>query len=223
MKRLNLVSIILVIIVLVVLSKATINKLNLNNNTVDDKLSNIQSELDKYKKKEQEDKVRKLELQQLQNPNIIIQKLNSTGKLLIYKGEITYNDLIKQSSFWGSKELNLNIKYNFGISYDLSNVKIDSFIDRKVVILIPKQELKLEYLELDNSNNDNKIEGSKTWFESNFTPDDVNMVLQQAREKTIEKINNDKSIYDQALVSLKNNLKELILKLNYEDVIFNEE
>ena len=183
----------------------------------DKQLQELQTQVTELTKKDQEEKVRRIKLQVLQNPEIINDKLQKISKLLVYKGVVSYNDCISESSFWGSKSIQLKLKYNYGISYELKNVGIYGFYDNIVTIKLPKNELKLEYLELDK---ETKIEGNKKWFNNGYTPQDTEIILEQAQEKARQKIENDRKIYDAAFISLEDSLKEIIKKLGYKDVIF---
>jgi hypothetical protein len=51
--------------------------------------------------------------------------------------------------------------------------------------------------------------------------DEVDMILVNAQEKTRNTIINDKDSFDTAADNLKAYLKDFVLKLGYDDVIFN--
>jgi hypothetical protein len=187
--------------------------------TVDSKINELQDLIDKNKSDEQVEQIRKLKLQQLQNPEIINKELTKVGKLLVYQGTTEYSDIIKESNFWGSKTLDLHLYYNFGISIELQKIIVDRFYDKTVVLNIPKQELQLEYIEMDTTKS--KVNGEKKWFNSNYKPDEVDMILVNAQEKTRNTIINDKDSFDTAADNLKAYLKDFVLKLGYDDVIFN--
>lgn len=187
--------------------------------TFSHQISDIQLQLDKYKEQEQKEKVRALELQVLQDPQIVINELNKVSKLIVYEGQSDYEDYIVESNFWGSRTINLNLQYNFGISIELNKINVKEIYQKTVVLNIPKQEFKIEYVELDNKS---KLESNKEWFIAQYKPEDIKIIFNQANDKVRWKILNDKSIFDMASESLKSNLRELILKLGYEEVKFEE-
>jgi len=184
------------------------------------KLDEAQSKLDKIKEQENAEKLRKLELEQLQNPEIINKELLSIGKLITYEGSSQYSDVIKESSWLGSKELDLQLTYNFGIAIDLTKITVEKFYDKTVVLQIPKSELMLDYIEVNTK--DTKVIGSKQWFAKNYTPNETKLVLDNAQAKTKEKIESDKDIFNKAMDNLKVSLKDFICKLGYDDVIFDD-
>jgi hypothetical protein len=190
------------------------------NNTNDIQVTKLQSELDKYKQAEHEEEIQKLELLALQNPEIIQNEFNNVGKLIVNEGNYTYKDSIAISKWYGHKELYINLIYNYGIAIDLNTITIDKFVDKTVYITIPTNEIKLHYLELDNELS--KIEGDKSLLISQFTPKDINIIIGNTNNVVRDTIEQDKDIYTDSLISLKDNIRSLILQLNYDDVVFNE-
>jgi hypothetical protein len=188
------------------------------NNNID----TLQKELDNYKKKEQEEKIRKIQLQALQNPEIIITKFKEIGKLKVYEGQWQYSDILREKNWYSSKEVDLKLLFNYGIAIDLqtvlqSNIKITG---ENVIIKIPKKEVKLDYIELDTENT--TVTSTKTWLASQYKPEDIRMIFNQARNKTREEIGSNKEVFNKSIDSLKNNLRLVVLALNYKEVIFEE-
>ena len=93
---------------------------SIKENQVDKQINTIQKELDQYKQKEQEEKIRRLRIQQLQNPEIINKELTKVGELTVLKGTTTYSDVLKESNWYSSKELNIDFTFNYGISIDVN-------------------------------------------------------------------------------------------------------
>jgi hypothetical protein len=193
----------------------TVNRLK---NTVQVDTSALKQQLEQYKKAEHEEELRRLHLQQLQNPEIITRELKQVGILIVNQGTATYDDVLQDSKWYGNKSLDIHLKYNFGIGFNLASIKIEKFILDTPVLYIPLDEIKLEYLELDA--NESKASSNKSWFASQFRPEDLNTVMDQAQSSIRNKITNDKSTYANSLISLKDSLKTLILKLGYKDVQF---
>jgi hypothetical protein len=206
-------------IISLVISFYLVEKYCNSESTFSHQISDIKLQLNKYKEQEQQEKIRAFELQVLQDPQIIISELNQVGKLIVYEGQSNYEDYIVESNFWGSRTINLNLKYNFGISIELSRIKVKEIYNKTVILNIPKQEFKIEYVELDNKS---KLESNKEWFISQYQPEDIKIIFNQANDKVRWKILNDKSIFEKSYESLENNLRELVLKLGYEDVKFEE-
>jgi hypothetical protein len=186
----------------------------------DSNTKELQAELDKYIQQEQEDKLHKLKLQTLQNPEIINTEFINVGKLIVYQGKVSYSDCLREKRWYGTKEMNIELKYNFGIGIDISLITVKEFIETTVVLEIPKSELVLEYIELNSK--ESSINGSKTWFSSNYNSNDVNLVLQDAQSKTRSNIESNKDIFNKAMKNLKVDIRELVLKLGYDDVIVEE-
>jgi hypothetical protein len=184
-------------------------------------IKDLENTVNTYKLKAQEDKLRKIRLQQLQSPEIIVSELQKTNELIVYTGVFTYNDYIKEGSWFANKSLDITLTYNFGIVIDMNTVTVSGFADEIPILMIPKDEVKLKYVELDTANS--KIDGKKSFFSKQFLPEDIKGLAELAQESVTDKINNDKEIFDSAFFTLKENLKDLILKLGYSDVIFVEE
>lgn len=180
-------------------------------------LNKDQDELLKYRQEDAARRLRQAELDKIQNPEIVVSQLHAKGKLIVYGGEVEHKDLLTQKSFWGDKNLNLNLKYKFGISYDLSEIKVVSIVEKNVIIKVDINRLCLEYLELIN---DSQVDGQSSLLVSDFKPDEVNMTLKNAYNKTTVTVNENREIFNQAFIELKTKLTELISKMGYTKVIF---
>jgi len=195
------------------------HKTNTVDSTQDTRLSELQTELDKYKQKEQNDKIRKLELLKLQKPEIILNRLEQVGKLIVYEGTYIYSECVRENNWYSNKDITLELKYNFGIGIDLGKITMDQFIDDKVVLNLPVKDIIVQYIELDNSS---KIVSNKTFLATQYKPEEVKLLLDDAHDKVKESINNNKNIFDAGIGSLKVDLTNLIVKLGYSEVLFNE-
>ncbi len=188
-----------------------------NKNTL---VESLIGELGTYKRKESEEKLRQLELKRLQNPALILSECKKKGELLIYEGKATYADLLQEETWASSKTLNLDLKYNFGIVFDLRSIRINGFHDKTVVVDIPVNELRLKYLELDAGNA--HVKSDISLFASQYTPQEMKSILDNAYIYTKNDINNNKDVFQEAKYGLEDALRELILKLKYEVVIFQD-
>ena len=192
-----------------------INDINKLQSTID----NLQTQVNKYKLQEQDEQLRQIRLQQLQNPEVIMNELSTTNKLLVYEGKITYNDYIKEGNWLANKSLSISLKYNIGIAIDLNLIDI-RFVEATPILTIPKDGLKLEYIELDTENS--KIDGDRSFFSSQFVPEDIQGVIELAQKTLENRVCNNKNLFDKSMIGLKENLRELVIRLGYSDVIFEE-
>jgi len=192
-----------------------INDINKLQSTID----NLQTQVNKYKLQEQDKQLRQIRLQQLQNPEVIMNELSTTNKLLVYECKITYNDYIKEGNWLANKSLSISLKYNIGIAIDLNLIEI-RFVEATPVLTIPKDGLQLEYIELDTENS--KIDGDRSFFSSQFVPEDIKGVIEMAQKTLENRVCNNKDLFDKSMVSLKENLRELIIRLGYEDCVIEE-
>lgn len=208
----------LLIIIAVILGYAYFNKTTTADKVIEQKQQELQSLIDKNQQEVQEEKMRKLEIQTLQNPEIINSEMTKVGKLIVFESNITYADVLRKKTFWGTKELNIDLKYKYGISYDLTNIIVDRFEDKIVYIKLSKYDLNLEYIDEDNENS--IINSDTSWFASAFDVEVVDAVRDNAKIKLTEYINNYQEAYDNSMSNLEDNLRRLILKLGYSDVQF---
>lgn len=191
-----------------------------DNKEIYKRLNSIQSELDKYKAKDTQEKVRELELKALQDPQIIIDQLHKVGKLIVYEGKASYEDIIIEKTFWTSRQLTIDLKYNFGVSMDLTNVNVISIAEKSVILDIPNNKLTLEYLELNPELS--RVQSKKSLFAFHFMPEDVKYIFQNAYTITKNRIKATKGIQDVAYECLKENLTNIIHRLGYSEVKFQE-
>jgi hypothetical protein len=180
--------------------------------------SKTEEELLKYKMKEQEEKAEKDRIEALQNPEIIEKELQKVGKLITYEGKIYYNDEVIHKTFLAQRKLTLKLLYKFGIAIDLNNITIEDYIEDTVVLKIPDNSLILEYIQYLPE--ESTINGEKSLLAKYFKPEEVKVILDEAQNTTIERINNTDAIFEKANESLRENLEKLILKLGYKKVIF---
>jgi hypothetical protein len=177
-----------------------------------------EEELLKYKLKEQEEKAKKDKIEALQNPEIIEKELEKVGKLICYEGKIYYNDKVIHKKLLSSRKLSLKLLYKFGIAIDLNNVIIDEFIDDTVVLRIPDDSLVLEYIQMIPE--ESYVNGEKSLLAKYFKPEEVKVLLDEAQNTTIDRVNNTDAIFEKAEESLRENLQKLVLRLGYNKVIF---
>jgi hypothetical protein len=177
-----------------------------------------EEELLKYKLKEQEEKAKRDKIEALQNPEIIEKELEKVGKLITYQGKIYYDDEVIHKGFFSSRKLSLKLLYKFGIAINLNNVIIDEFIDDTVVLRIPNDSLVLEYIQMIPE--ESYVNGEKSLLAKYFKPEEIKVLLDEAQNTTVDRVNNTDAIFEKAEESLRENLEKLVLKLGYKKVIF---
>jgi hypothetical protein len=162
-------------------------------------------------------KERDEELARLSNPQIIAKELSKVGKLITYESKVGYTDKVSEKSFWGTKTVHIDLTFRFGISFELSKLKVAEIIDDMAIIQIPMDAAILEYIEIVD---EVIINGEKSLLVDHFTPDETSAIIVNAQRKTVERIENTDEIYTEAVRQLKVCLTELIGKLGYKRVVF---
>jgi hypothetical protein len=180
--------------------------------------SKTEEELLKYKLKEQEEKAKQDKIEALQNPEIIEKELEKVGRLITYQGKIFYDNTVIHKGFLSSRKLTLKLLYKFGIAIDLNNIEIVEYIEDTVILKIPSDNLVLEYIQ--TLPEDSIINGERSILAKYFTPEEIKVILDEAQNTTIERINNTDEMFVKAEESLRENLEKVILRLGYNKVIF---
>lgn len=184
---------------------------------VDHQIQELENQLNTYKKKEQEEKLRKIQLQTMQNPQIALDAFKKVGFLIVYEGKISSGDTLAEGTFWGERKLNLDLQYNFGVGMDLTKVEVKQIVDTTIILKLP--DFVLKYLEQDTENS--KVESSTTWFAANFNPEDTDMALDNEWKETLNNIMNTPDIYAIAKKSGCEVIEELMKKVGYTEVKYN--
>ena len=225
----NILIIILLIIVMIFIFA---NNLNLNPFTIKDaltispeliksqsqRINLLESQVNNFLKKEEERVIQELKIKSLQNPEIINQELDVAGKIIIFEGEITYQDYIKEKGFLNKRELLLYLTYEYGIVMDLKDIMVSEFIEDVVILEIDKSKIYLNHIELKYNNS--TVNGEKSLFATQFTPNEIKLYLELSKDQIVEEIVNDNIVFEKALNNLKMVLEELVLKLGYRKVLF---
>lgn len=160
----------------------------------------------------------KVRLERLANPELVTSELTRVGKLITYEGKAKYEDKIIEKGFLNKRELFVDITYKFGMSIDLHEVKVVLIDGDKITISVPKDKVKLEYV--SNIKEETLINGYKSRFAKQFTPEEVNYIINYAKGKTEEKLNAMDDLFFQAHENAKNELGNLIVALGYHRVRF---
>lgn len=181
------------------------------------RMKELEEELRQKKEKEYEEELRRIKLEKLQNPEIINAEMESVGKLVVYKGKANYSNTFDESKFLRPKKISVNLQYKFGISMDLKNIVVSEFIEDVVVLKIHKDQLEIEYVEL----NEESIEVSEEvkLLAKEYTKEDLNKILAIGKSATLGRIQGNKDIHDKAIESLKKNVQEMVLSLGYRKCI----
>jgi len=170
---------------------------------------------------DQENIDRVKQLEKLQSPQYVLGEIHKVGKLTTLQSSYKYSSNIKNEALFGHltlREITLDFTYNFAIGMDLQYIKIRSISNKTITIQIPKAYLQLMYIELDSSSK--IIDGKNMIFVSQFKPSDVQTLINQSQQNCANEIGSNSKLFEQALANLESNLKDLILKLGYENVQF---
>ena len=220
MKRFLILAILFLIVLGGIKFKMLVSENKLLNSNFES-TNEMEKELNEYKKEKLDEKKRLLELTLLQRPEIVLSELKTVGRLIVYEGKINYSNRLSEKSFWSSKSLLADLNYKFGMSMDLGKVKVKSFHEKNVIIQIPSNPIKLEYLEYNPNNSD--MISEKSWLAKQYDPVDVDIILEDSKKKCEEEINNDRYIYGRAKSNAKKQIKSIILELGFDNVIIVEE
>lgn len=190
------------------------------NDKLNEKLVEAQEIVNKNNDEENEEKIKRLEIQALQNPEIINEAMIKVGELVVFKSGVTYKDVVRNTNFWGAKEAYVDLKFKYGISYDFTKVAVDKFVEKTVYIKVNKFDLGIEFIEEDTDTSN--IKSESTWLAHQFKPADTEAIRDNAKVKVREFVQNYQEAYIQGMESLKENLKGFVLKLGYDNVVFVE-
>ena len=184
----------------------------------DELVMKLTEQLNEFKKFEAEEIKRQEKIKALQDPTIINTQLEKVGKLITYEGTANYVDKIVDKKFLKSRTLDVQLTYRFGIGMELSRIQVAGFMEDTVIINIPRNGLVLEYIELQG---EKVILNEKTsMLAKEFSSDEIKTIIQSGQQTTTQQINSTKEIFIKAEESLKDNLRNLIVKLGYRQVIF---
>ncbi len=181
-------------------------------------LSQLEKEVQKYKEEEQKIRERQKELENLIEPEIILEQLQEAGKIISYEGNVGYNGRLKEKTILGTRELYMELKYKFGISMDLQYIEITDIQKLEkpnsyhIFVKIPKDKLELEYLSL--LANESKLDDDISLFVSKFKTKDYQEVLKIAENKTRERIINTNEIWTNAHENMKMEICDLLEKIS---------
>lgn len=194
------------------------NKFSQNESINIKDVANMQSELNQYKQQEYEQKLKELELQSIHNREILNAEFKKVGKLLIYKGGVVFKDKLVQDELITKKELDLYLKYDYGVTIDLSNIEIKNVVGDTVIIHIPKSELKIEYVELNMD--ETNIKSDSNWLTKNYQPEDIEVILGIANDKVRNTLIENDQIFNDSYDSAKVEIEKLLMSVGFEYVIF---
>jgi hypothetical protein len=177
----------------------------------------LQQQLDKYRATQLQQKP--AEPPKL-DPKIINRELEKVGQLIVFKGQMIYNEPVENKGFLWQRRLELQLTYNYGIGINLSQIQVEEVAPNVVTLKIPKSEVKLAYVELDANNS--VVNETKTMLVRSFTAEETRFILGYSQDSVTNKVKADKDIYNKSVESLKVNLEQLVTKLGFKRVIVEE-
>jgi hypothetical protein len=153
-----------------------------------------------------------------QNPQFIYETLEDKGNIIVFTSKVSYPDIIEQKTTFASRKITINLRYNFGMSADLSKISILKIDNDIVTVKVPK-DIKLEYLELVSK--EMFIETKdKSLFARNISSAEAQEIIKKTEEKIRTNITNTKQIYNTSYENYKEIIEDLIINLGYNEVIF---
>jgi hypothetical protein len=154
------------------------------------------------------------------DPKIINRELEKVGQLIVFKGSMTYAEPVVNKGLLWKRSVDLQLNYNFGFCIDLSKVTVEEVAPNVVSMSIPRQEIKLAYMELDA--NTSTVNGAKTTFAKQFTPDEIKFMIESAQKDVISKVTQDMNIHSKSMDSAKASMEQLVMKLGFRRAIVEE-
>jgi hypothetical protein len=229
MKRRYLIIFILLLIAIIVL-QLNLRPLTINAPMVDkdqrvandtsQSILDIQKQIEEEILKEQEAQAEIQRLARLQNPDLILSELEGVGKLITYQGKVSYADSITQKGFLNKRNIDIALMYRFGIGIELNTISISAIEGDTVTINIPRQELKIQYIELLTE--ESTINSQKSMFAQQFKPKEIEYIYEKSQEVCLYKVNESVELFDKAYESLVENLESLIKEIGYSEVYIEE-
>jgi hypothetical protein len=214
-KRLAFVLIVVSLLVIAYgVNKILIRGLKAQPSPIDQTTLSLQQKLDQYRATQLQQKP--AEPPKL-DPKIINRELEKVGQLIVFKGQMIYNEPVENKGFLWQRRLELQLTYNYGIGIDLSLITVEEVAPNVVTLKIPKSEVKLVYVELDANNS--VVNETKTMLVKSFTSEETRFILGYVQDETNKRIKADKDIYNKSVESLKANLEQLVMKLGFKKVI----
>jgi len=181
-----------------------------------------QADLKEYQKQ----KDREVELKKkLKDPTVILNEFKKIGEITSFKGNANYFKIITDKDRLFNKftlrEVTIDFKYTYGIGIrSLEYLKVTRIEGTTLYISIPKNRIQLLYIQQDPESK--IIDGDKMFFVDQFSPSDTQTISTIVQQQTVNKIGVDKKAFNDAMINLQKVVEELILRLGYKTVIYNE-
>jgi hypothetical protein len=211
---------------------ATVSLLYINRSKLLDSLVKAQSDeiVNQAQKivsdKAQEDKLKQIEETRMRNittKKIINSELHKTQKIIVLQGSATYQNVVPKQAFvkWFNNNLNIELKYNYSITYDASNIEV-IHIDQGIayVRLNLDRENFQQIVALQNDSI--KQVKDKEQFAVGFTNEDLQNILKIAQDDVENEIANDDEVYKQSIEGLKEFISEIGEKFGLLEIKFIE-
>ena len=159
-------------------------------------------------------------------------KFQQTNELLVLEGTADINCIYDNSnvlniqddklSFLYKKfkelqirQIDVNTQYNFGFTYNLSDLQINKN-NNKINIILSDSNLNLKYVE--ENKNKTVLTDEIHILASNFTPQEVNEVMDITKTKVTNSIQSKSNIREQAMNNTKKNIEKFAKDLDIDDV-----
>lgn len=157
-------------------------------------------------------------------------KLQETNELLVLEGTTQINCTYDNSNVLNTKDDNLNFlhrkfnelkireiqvetEYKFGFTYNLDDIQVIKDND-KIKIMLPDHRLKLKYIEEDK--NKTVLTDKINLLASKFTPQEINTIMARTKIGTLNSVQNNTKIIDEAMKNAKKNIEVLAEELGID-------
>jgi len=213
MKKLKFITILIVTLFIA-------NKVYTNSHSSPQITPTQQQNLESYNKEQN----RIAELAKMQDPTIIRTELKKVGKVISLQGKYNYFSKITNTDSifhkFTLREITLDFRYEFNMGMDLQYINITKIDNGVVYINIPKSQIKLQSVTMCPESQ--IVTGNKMFLVSQFSPTDVQTIIEQSQNNVIDKISKDNKLVDTAKVNMQDVVEGLVKRLGYKEVIFNQ-
>jgi len=179
-----------------------------------------QQQLEEYSKEQN----RIAELAKMQDPTVIRTEMKKVGKVISLQGKYKYFSQITNTDSifhkFTLREITLDFVYEFNMGMDLQYIDITKIDNGVVYINIPKSQIKLQSITMCPESQ--IVTGKKMFLVSQFSPSDVQTIIEQSQQNVIDKISKDDKLVNTAKINMQDVVEGLVKRLGYKEVIFDQ-
>jgi hypothetical protein len=183
---------------------------NAESKTIQQNINNPINQEQVYKMIDKQELINKLNLENSLNclsGNVDVEAKYSNED--IPNSDVNFKWVKTKLAEMNSKDITVNSTYKFTFTYGLKDLPI-KVINNTVYIRISPNRLSLMQCELQSTNS---IKDRVGLLEGKFNPSELSSINKRTRDLAYNRILSDNSLRDKALVSVQNNIKDLITPL----------